>query len=898
MEANTWERLESIFFEAVALPPEERGAFLEKACAGDPDLRAEVEAVLAAHLGMGEGAPPEVPPDDRVGSRVGAYRLESLLGRGGMGDVYLARRADEQYEQEVAVKIVRSGLPPHEMVRRFRLERQILARLEHPNVATLLDGGVTGDGKPYLVMQFVGGAPITAWADARRLPVQERLKLFVTVCRAVQFAHANLVIHRDLKPSNILVTDDGLVRLLDFGIAKMMDPQGAEGTLATESLLLMTPEHAAPEQFLGQPITTATDIYQLGVLLHELLTGGRPFRAGTSLELHRAICELEPTRPSAGFERPGAGSGESEEAVAIDIARSRSTTPDGLRRQLRGDLDRIVLRALRKEPERRYGSAAELADDIERHLGGFPVEARPDTLGYVAGRLIRRHRMAFAAGLALAASLVALNASSLRFASTTSDLAATIAAERDVAVEVLAFLEGLFEASDPYAAGPGRRDTLRVRDMLDEGARRVRTGLEGRPLVQARLLTTLGRAYRNLGRFDDARPLLEEALAIRLRELGPDAPDLASSRTNLAQLLVARGEHEEAERLLRSSAATLERDSVTHARPLASTLAVLGNLLQEGGRHSEAEDAYRRALALSEADSTVDDGRRAEHLSNLATALVRQAELEEAEVLLTRSVELARAHFGSEHPTTASMLNNLGQVYRERGALDAAEGPLREALAIRRARFEAPQPELAVSVNNLADLLLARDEIAAAEPLFRESLEMRRALYGERHPAVGIGWINLAATLQRTEGGRDEAMRAYGEAREVLLATVGAEHPLLGAVDGNLGRLFHDTAEHERALSHYRSALEVRRGAFEPSHPLVLGTMSDIGRCLTELAGYGEAETMLLEAFAGLEPQREPQAVLRDSAIVRLGRLYRAMGREGEARRYEAMRDTREAPVS
>jgi serine/threonine-protein kinase len=891
MQPSTWDRLEAVFFEALALRAEDRAAFLDRACAGDADLRAEVEAVLASHLAMDDEDAAVIPPEGRVGTRVGAYRLESLIGRGGMGEVYRARRADDEYEHEVAVKIVRSGLPPFEMVRRFRLERQILARLEHRNVATLLDGGVTPEGQPYLVMQYVRGSPVTEYVDAHRLPIAERLGLFVTVCRAVQFAHSNLVVHRDLKPSNIMVTDDGQVRLLDFGIAKLLDPEGTSGAVPTESLLLLTPEHAAPEQFLGQPITTATDVYQLGVLLYQLLTGTRPFQATTSVDLHRAICEQEPTRPSAALGRSAEEGTEPGDTVGeADAARSRSTTPDGLRRQLRGDLDRIVLMALRKDPERRYGSAAELADDVERHLEGFPVRARPENLGYVASRFIRRHRLGVAASAALSASVVALLVLSLRFASTTSAQAAEIAAERDVALEVSAFLESMFEASDPFAGASGRRDTLRVRAFLDEGALKVREGLQGQPLVQARLFAVLGKAWRNLGRFDEARPLLEEALAIRDREVGPDSPDAAASRSDLALLLIDQGELEEAESQLRASLAVFERDTVAHARPLASTLGALGNVLQNGGRYPEAESAYRQALALSANDSTVSDGRRAEHLSNLATALGHQARLDEAETLLHDAVALSRGHFGDDHPTTATMLNNLGSVLREANRLDAADSALREALTIRRARFEAPHPTLAISINNLADLLLARDDLAGAEPLFRESLEMRRALYGDRHPAVGVAWINLAAVLQRTDDRMDDAVRAYADARSILTDALGPDHPVLGAVDGNLGRLYHDHGDHDTALRHYRVSLDVRQRSYDASHPLVLGNKSDIGRCLTDLEQYDAAEASLLAAYAGLEPQRDQHGPIFDSVLIRLARLYRAMGREDEAAKYEAMR--------
>ncbi len=886
MKPTTWDRLEAVFFEALELPAEQRAAFLDRACAGDPDLRAEVEAVLASHVALADDDAPALPPERRVGSRVGAYRLDALIGRGGMGEVYRAFRDDEQYEHEVAVKIVRSGLPPFEMVRRFRQERQILARLEHPNVATLLDGGVTPEGEPYLVMQHVRGAPITDYVDARRLPVGDRLRLFMTVCRAVQFAHANLVVHRDLKPSNILVTEDGQVRLLDFGIAKLLDPEGTGARLPTESLLLMTPEHAAPEQFLGQPITTATDVYQLGVLLYELLTGNRPFQAGSSMELGRAICEQEPTRPSAAVGRV-AEQNNVDTVGEADAARARASTPDGLRRLLRGDLDRIVLMALRKDPARRYGSAADLADDIERHLDGYPVRARPESRGYVVNRFVRRHRIGVAASAALAATLVALLVVSLRFASTTSKQSAAIAAERDVAVQVSGFVENLFAASDPFAAAGSRRDTTRVRAFLEEGTRRVQNDLKNQPQVQARLFTVLGKAWRNLGRYEEATPLLEQAVALRKQTDGAESPAVGASQTDLAQLLDDQGKLKEAEGMLRSSIAILQRDSLAQAKPLSMSWSVLGNVFQQGGRYPDAETAYRRALAFSDRDTA--KATRAEMLANLGTVLGRQNKIDDATKLLREAVDLSKERNGPEHPMTATMLNNLGATLAEGGDFDAAEAPYREALAIRRARFEAPHLAIAISINNLADLLMSKKDPAGAEPLFRESLAMRRALFGDKHPAVAIAYTNLAMAQLRL-GRRAEALGNFQQSLATLLATVGPNHPTVASVEGNLGGFYHEGGDHAAAVTHFRAALDIRRRAFDAKHPYVLGTLSDMGRCLTELKRYQEAEAALVESYRGLEPQREKQVRAFNNVLDRLGQVYRAMGRADEAAKYETLR--------
>jgi serine/threonine-protein kinase len=882
MQSSTWDRLEAVFFEALALPAEQRADYLERACFGDLYLRAEVEALLAAHPANGEGDDAQPAPGRRVGTSVGAYRLDALIGDG-LGEVYRAHRAGEQYEHEVAVKIVRSGLPVFEMVRRFRQERQILARLEHPNVATLLDGGVTAEGQPYLVMQYVCGSTITEYVDTRALAISERLRLFVTVCRAVQFAHANLVVHRDLRPSNILVTDDGQVRLVDFGIAKLLDPDDTSGTIPTESLLLlMTPEHAAPEQFLGQPITTATDVYQLGVLLYQLLSGARPFQAGTAVGLDRAICELEPTRPSAAIGRSAELGTEAGDRVGeAHAALARSTTPDALRRQLRGDLDCIVLKALNKDPTRRYGSAADLADDIERHLGGFPVRARPESRGYIMGRFVRRHRAGVFASGALAASLVAL-------AATTSKHSLAIAAERDVAVQVSDFLENMFAVRDPFAAGGSRRDTLRVRMFLEEGSRKMQNDLKSQPQVQAQLFSVLGNLWRSLGRSDEATPLLRQAVTLRERTSGAHSPEVGASRADLAQLLEQQGKYKEAEAMARSGIAILERDSIQHAHRLSVTWSVLGNVFKIAGRYPDAETAYRRALALSAYD-TASDSKRAEKLANLGVALGRQAKLDEAAQLLREAVDLSRRQNGNDHPKTATMLNDLAVVLEEAQKLDSAEVFLREALAIRRAHFKSPHPAIAISINNLADLVLSRNDPKGAEPLFRESLAMRRALYGRQHPTVGVALADLATALSR-QGRRAEALRYYSQAQAVVLRALGPNHPTLASVIGNVGGLFHAAGDHAGALGHFRRALEIQQRNFDASHPYVLTSLSDVGRCLIYLQRYKEAEAVLMKAYAGLEAQRGKQERLFNAVQDRLGVAYRGMGRNDEAAKYETMR--------
>ncbi len=884
MRSETWERLDSVFFRALELSGDDRSRYLEEACGGDAEFRREVEAVLAAHAAAGGTrdsgrvltpatlATTGLP----LGTRVGVYELDAIIGRGGMGEVYRAHRADAQYEQQVAVKLMRTGRDTSELMRRFRTERQILARLQHPNIATLLDGGVTDAGQPFLVMQFVDGVPIDTYVNDREFDLDQRLELFATVCDAVQFAHTNLVVHRDLKPSNIVVTSSGDVRLLDFGIAKLLELNATDGSL-TGDLLLLTPEHAAPEQFRGAAITTATDVYALGVLLYELLTGFRPFQFVPAAELQSAVCEETPRAPSSAAADPA--------LVAKSKVGRAPVAPDSLT----GDLDSIVLKALRKEPERRYGSASELAEDVRRSLNGFPVVARPETFGYVASRYIRRHKLGVFASAALAVMLVSLTVVSARFAVTSRAQARAIAEERDVAVQVSSFLENLFKSPDPFAVGPTRRDTLRIGAFLAEGAHKVRTELAAQPLVQARLLTVLGRAHTDLGLLDASLPLLEEATAIRRRELGPRATETAVTERSLALVLWQLGRAARAETLFRAAESTFARDSLTAPDERIKALAGLGSVLQTQGRYPESEAAYRRALALAAVEYKPNDSELAGRLSDLATVLQKEAKFAEAESLFNRSIAIERVANGNDHPRVATPLGNLATLYMDKREFARAETLIREVLAMQQARLPSPHPRTASTINNLAAALLQQRKPAVAETLFRESLAMQRSLYGERHPAVAGTLLNLAASIE-DQGKREDALRLKQESLEIMLATAGPDHPVVASAYQNIGFSLHLMGQHTRSLDAFESAIAIRRAKLGPTHPQTGNVLSKAGQCLLALHRYRDAELRLKEAFDAFEPRKLEERDQWDHVLQQLGELYRALGRESEAKRYEAMR--------
>jgi len=769
---DRWWQIDATFSEALTLPAGARAAFLDEACEGDAGLRREVEHLLAAHAAseayledpgdwlaapLLPGLDVQVDAGTVEGSAVGPYRVLGEIGRGGMGAVYLAERADGQFRQRVALKLIRKGLVTEDALRRFRLEREILARLQHPHIARLLDGGVTEDGRPYFVMEYVEGRPITHYCDAHKLGIGARLALFRDVCAAVHYAHQNLVVHRDLTPGNILVTEapgSGLsprrrgsgqaqVKLLDFGIAKLLDEASAPVTapVTGHDVRLMTPEYASPEQVRGAPITTASDVYQLGVVLYELLTGHRPYSLTGRLlhEIERVICEAHPEKPSTAVTAVSTaadGDGTTRPITPETVSRARAMPIERLRRRLSGDLDTIVLMALRKEPARRYTSAEALADDLRRHLEGLPVRARPDTLGYRAAKFIRRHRLGIGAATVIAVILIGFGVAMVA-------QAARIARERDRAEDATAFLASLLESFEPAQA---HGSLVETRHVLGRAVRRIRTELDDQPLVQATLMDVLGQVYQYRGQYAEADSLLHEALALRLRHRGTGHLDVAVSRFHLAALLERMGAYETADTLYLAAIDTYRRRlGYTHPDviyPLSSR----AGLLRARGDYTAAEALFREILATY-AEPLGDHLDVATSMLDLGKLLVREERYDEAEPLLREALAMRRRLVGAVHPIVANGLDALGVLAMERGDLAAADSFFTEALGIRRTIFEEDHPDLAASFSNLAEVRHRTGAYAEAERLYHDALASYRRAFGEQHPDVVYVMRHLASTL-------------------------------------------------------------------------------------------------------------------------------------------------------
>jgi serine/threonine-protein kinase len=591
MDPELWKAAQDLFHRAAELEGAAREAFLDEACSESPALREIVNGLLSGDqsapewLDRGADDASGILDSDVTGAlpeRIGPYRVVGVLGSGGMGTVYEGERQDD-FSMRVALKSVRPGAVSHELLQRFQRERQILASLEHPSIARLLDGGEGPDGRPWFAMEYVDGEPIDEWCDNRKLDVRARVRLFLSVCRAVQYAHANLVLHRDLKPSNILVAGNGEPKLLDFGIARLLEADVDPGLTRDPNRQPLTPEYASPEQFREEPLTTASDVYQLGLMLYRLLTGRAPHPAGIrDRELARLRTERQPTWPSATVLHTPAGAGEDPPPSADEMASLRGVTPERLSRRLKGDLDTIVLKALRPEPGERYVSAEALADDLERHLGGRPVRARPPSLAYLAGRFIGRHRAAVAA--ASVALLAILGASA-----TAVHQARTAAAERDMATETAAFLEDLLTAPDPFQGGLGPADSVRMVDFIRYADDRIRNGLTDRPRTRARMLTLLGRVQMNLGDGERSVAALREAVEANRSVFGPDAQETVQALRSLGFSLSETGAPEEAEATLQEALRAQIALTGEESLPAASIQELLARRFLDARRLDDAE---------------------------------------------------------------------------------------------------------------------------------------------------------------------------------------------------------------------------------------------------------------------------------------------------------------------
>ena len=885
--SERWQQVEAVLGALLDVPTKERPALLERLSADDQSLKKEVQSLLDAHRRAGDflessaaafAASHMADADDSSvqtqgrGIVVGRYRLIEEIGRGGMGAVWLAERADGQFDQRVALKLVKRGMDTDEILARFRRERQILARLEHPNIARLLDGGVSDDGRPYFAMEYVLGVSITAYCDKRSASVEERLRLFIPVCRAIDYAHRNLVVHRDLKPSNVVVGDDGQVKLLDFGIAKLLGDGDDEGHHTGGASQLMTPEYASPEQVAGSRITTASDVYQLGALLYELLTGHRPGPGDriTPPDKRQPTMAFPLVRPSVAVKQ------------AVTTAAARATTPERLQRRLKGDLDAIVLTSMRNEPEQRYPTAAAIADDIERHLALEPIRFGSDTVSYRASKFVRRHWMrVVSAALILIAVIAGVSVYTIRMAQE-RELAQLEAAKSAQNAQLLA---GFFENWHPDAADRGAVNSPSV---VRDAVVRAESDLRDKPEMLAAALSVLGDLLTSLHETHAADSLLQRALTMQQRERAPSA-DLAATLFRRGRLHFVMGEFDAAIlSLRRSHGIYLRVFGPRHPETLRAQREIALNL-REVGKISEAEGLLRDVMSSLEATGSQSspfgletagalgytyflEARYDEAISILRTTLDRQrsvlgerygptlgtmrwlgsalrdnGNLDEAEQLYREAVRIARQLYGNDHQQTIWGEQVLSMLLERRGELEEAETLARHEIASSSRIFDADHPHVVFEKARLGGILLDRGNWREAEILLREGLAKMRRLYPPDYPDLA-DLLNRLAYIS-VERNATDANELYRDA-----STFDRKRPAGAPVFVTDGLHFLAAAQHRKrdlqiAESTYRRALAMYRKQLPPGHAYRAATELGLGAVILDAGRPREAEPFLREGL-------------------------------------------------
>lgn len=855
-----WADIRERFEHALILEPPDRSAYLAKLHADAPDLAPRVEEMLAWHASAdGFLEPAESVASARwpaAGGRLGPYRLLEPIGAGGMGTVYRAERADDVYDKVVAVKVLRAGQSSPEAMMRFRAERRILADLEHPNIARLLDGG-EHDGVLYLAMEHVEGESIDTYAAQHALDLEARLRLVLAVCDAVRIAHQNLVVHRDLKPSNVLVTRDGRPKLLDFGIAKLLDPGARETDLAaTVGSGPLTPAYASPEQLEGRPITALVDVHALGMLLYELVAGRHPFAdaahsVGAMADAVRATTPLPPS----------------------SVPRSAAALAGN--RRLADDLDAIVGKAMRKDSAARYASVEALAADLRRAIGGFPVHARPISWVERVGRFVGRNRLAVTAWSAAAIVLLVVLVVLVVQRADLLDQRQRLVHERNRAQTTADLLGDIFAAPDPAHA---RGRELSALGLLDRGVREVGWRLRAQPSVRADLLATIATSYLGLGAYAQARELLEEVLADDRRD--GDDRRVAATLHRLAEVASLEGDYDAAGALARE-ALTLRRRSDTSER-IAESLLRLARIGEQRGDFASAEAHFEEAVALARREGSMPILARA--LSRYGYLHKRLGRLEAAESALREATVVARGAWGENHPEQALALGDLALVLEARGEVDEAARLLRRAEAIQRRIFDGDHPHLATTLNNLGLVAAARGRIDEAESFYAQAIDMSQSVLPPDHPRLAARLHNLADL--RVQAGRwEEAEALYRQALDMRRAVLGEADADTAATRNNLARALLAAGKHADAEAMYREALAASRAALGDEHPQVGIVLNNLARARQQAGDLEAAESLYREAIGVQRRALGDDHVEVGVALYNLGNLQIEHGDRARARR-------------
>ncbi|MFY9561370.1 MAG: tetratricopeptide repeat protein [Terriglobales bacterium] len=868
MDSTRWERIQALFHEAANLPPAEQRAFLASACDGDEGLIADVLALLqedardtslldqplaeVAHQILDEAAP-SLPFQE-----LGPYRIQRVLGEGGMAVVYLAQRQD--LGSLVALKLLRDAWLSPARRERFAAEQRTLAQLNHPLIARIYDAETLPDGTPFFVMEYVEGLPFTDYCAKHQCSIERRLQLFRLVCEAVQYAHSNAVIHRDLKPSNILVKSDGTIRLLDFGIAKQVESLDVPAQQTMTGLRLMTPAYAAPEQIRGQRLGIQTDVYSLGVILYELLCGQLPFDLSnlSAAEAETVLLEHEPPKPSTAVRKTG--------APAASLSAGSWA-----------DLDVLCLTAMHKDPERRYRSVEALIRDIDHYLNAEPLEARPDTLGYRLGKFVRRNRREVVAAVAAAALVVGLV---VFFTVRLTKARDTAVAEAARTQRIQRFTMNLFQGGDE-AVGPA--DDLRVITLVDRGVQEARA-LTADPRSQAEIYQTLGTVYQNLGKFDEANKLLNSSLEQRKSLFGADSPEYADSKVALAALRDAQAQFDEAEKLAREGLDTSKRHLTPNHPAIGKATALLGKILEDRGTYPAAIAVLEEAARLQ---STSDTSRAdlSATLTELANCHFYAGHYDISESLNQRLLVMDKELYGERHPHVADDLINLGAIQFERGRYSEAERYYRQGLDITQSFYGKDHPATASALTMLGRGLVSEGKLDEAAGILQQALTIQEKVFGRVHPRVA-GTLNELGKIAQGRGRLDEAEAEFSRTVEIYKSIYAGKHYYIGIALSNLAGALVERKEYGRAEKLFQEALQIYSQTLAPDHQNVGIAHVRLGRAFLRDRRYAEAEAESRTGYDILSKQSNPPQIWLQKARTDLSEVYDALHQPEKASKF------------
>ncbi len=851
MDEKRWQEIEQIVDTALTKDKSQRKKYIQKACKGDKDLIKSVTQLLENIEKSGETnylEDPNVHQEFRsdlaesvdqpagkslVGKQIGQYEINDLIGHGGMGSVYLAERTSGTYQQTVALKVMRRGMDTPANIARFKREQHILAKLNHPNIARLIDGGITDENLPYLVMEYVDGIPLYEYCDTHQLSINDRLELFQSVCHAVQHAHSNTVIHRDLKPSNILITKDGTVKVLDFGIAKLLEPENPKTTFfeTRTGARMLTFGYAAPEQIEGETVTTATDSYTLGVLLYELLAGVHPFDLENKnlTEIEQVIREKVPTSPSNKFR-------QLPEEEKGNIATERNTNPSALADILKGDLDAIVMKALRKGSDKRYKTVEQFLNDLQRRKTNKPIVAREDTLRYKTTKFLKRHKTLLswvAATLLIISGIVTYYTVQLAQQRNRAQL------EAQKAEQVTTFLTNLIEANYPANA---QGDAITVREFLDMGYQKVQE-LNRSPAVKANIMQVMSHTYRSLGDIDKAHTLITQIIEMQ--------DTVAIKQTERAK-----------------------------------SYNLYGLILRDQGDIKKAEQMMQRSLELYQEIGQTNNQDFAKLLRDLAYIKRMNSDYEEALRLVRRAIALEEQLYGKNHIRSAETYYVLASILRYQGKYQKAKKEQLKSLNILQQQIDGPHPGKLSNYNNLANLYEIQDSLKKAESYYTKGLNMSHKIYGDYHQSIATHYSNLSAIMKK-EGKLDSAETLLHRAMDIRKKVSGPNHPKVGHILSEQGNILRRRGEFQKADSLFKRAAEIFKSNYEENHPSLISLKYNRALNAYSMGSYNHADELARQVF-GIRKERHN--ISKDLVQEPLELLVESLNKQGKKAEADSMK--------